>query len=303
MRVISFNTFSAPTMRGRFVRKVKINRAIHKWLIEGVDVIGLQELNSFTIGFLGWIYFHFQLYHFLHEQLARFVDVLLIVEGYIFPWGVYNNTHELEYIIDQHNIIQLDPMKKYYIYKSDMPNRGVSAGVVTIIKYKPETIAIDNLPSDIIHKPGYICIRYLNNIIFNAHFVPNLPNKNRIYRMINWLNSKYAINKKQIRLDNIATAHSVVLSMISRTDDSILMIGDYNICRDAESILYKKLISKFGLVDSALIPICTQHTLYGCIVQQQQIDYILSNKQPIRACVILKYLFSLSDHYAIDSEY
>jgi hypothetical protein len=91
--------------------------------------------------------------------------------------------------------------------------------------------------------------------------------------------------------------------MISRTGDNIWMIGDYNICRDAESILYKKLISKFNLVDSALVPLCTQHTLYGCIVQQQQIDYILSNKQPARDCVILKYLFPLSDHYAIDVEY
>jgi hypothetical protein len=303
MRVISFNTFLAPTMRGRFARKVKINRAIYKWLNDGVDVIGLQELNSFTIGFLGWIYFHFQLYNFLHEQLARFVDVLLIIEGYIFPWGIYNNTHELEYIINQHNIIQLDPMQKYCIYKSDMPNRGVSAGVVTIIKYKTETIAIDNLPSDIIHKPGYICIRFKNNIIFNAHFVPNLPNKNIIYRGINWLNYKYDINKKQIRLDNIAIAHSVVLSMTMQTDDNIVMMGDYNIRRVAESDLYKKLISRFGLFDSALVPLCTHHALYGCITQHQQIDYIISNMQPTKGCSIIDYLFPLSDHYAIVTEY
>jgi hypothetical protein len=303
MRVISFNTFLAPTMRGRFNRKVKINKAIHEWLIEGVDVIGLQEVNSFTIGMLGWLYFYFQLYHFLHEELARLIDVLLIVDGYLFPLGVYNNTYELEHIIDQHNIIQVNPMEKYYIYKSDIPKRGVSSGVVTIIKYKPETIAIDTLPSDIIHKPGYICIKYKNNIIFNAHFIPNLPNKNLIYRLVNWINSKYGINKKQIRLNNIATAHSIVLSMISRSDDNILMIGDYNICRVSESSLYKKLISKLGLVDSALVPLCTQHELYECIVQHQQIDYIFSNKQPTRNCVILEYLFSLSDHYAIDVEY
>jgi hypothetical protein len=303
MRVITFNTFLSPTMQGRFARKLKINRAIHYWLIEGVDVIGLQEVNSFTLGFLGWVYFYFQLYRFLHEQLARIVDALIIVEGFIFPWYIYNNSQELEHIVKQHNTVQLDKTQKYYIYKSDVPSRGISAGVISIVKFKPDLVRIENLVSDFIHNPGYICLKYQNNIIFNAHFVPNLPNHTAIYAGVNWLNEKLSINTKQIRVDNISASHLAVSSMSSHLNDNILMIGDYNIDRESESNLYQVLLRKFELIDSALAPICTQQSLYGCIQQYQQIDYILSTQQPTRNCKILEYLFQLSDHHAIDAEY
>jgi endonuclease/exonuclease/phosphatase family metal-dependent hydrolase len=303
MRIISFNTFLSPTMRGRFTRKKKINRVIHDWLIDGVDVIGLQELNSFTIGLLGYVYFYFQLYRFLHDQLARIIDALLVIEGYIFPLYIYDNTNELEHIVDQHNIIQLDSRQKYYIYKSVIPKRGVSAGVVTLVKYKPKLITIKTLPSDFIHKPGCICIKYQNKVIFNAHFIPNLPNNNIIYKAVNWINSKCSFDKNQIRMDNISESNSVISSMIRQSSDEIYMIGDYNISRETESNLYKKLINKFGLIDSALVPLCTEHSLYGCAAQKHQIDYILSSKQFTKSCSKLEYLFMLSDHYAIDAEY
>lgn len=306
MRVISFNVFLAPTMRGRFTRKKKINKVIHEWLIEGVDVIGLQELNSFTLGIFGLIYFYFCLYRFLHENLARLVDALLVIEGYIFPLYIYNNTSELEHMIEQHNIIN---PTKYHIIKSETPNRGVSSGVVTITKHKPETIIKKTLPTDIFNKPGCVCIRVkipntnLNYIIFNAHFIPNLPNTTRIYTMINWINNKCYINKNKIRMNSISIAHSIISSMGENNCTNIWMIGDYNICRETESNLYRELINKFDLVDSALVPLCTEHELYGCIPRVKQIDYILSNKQLTKGCEILKYVYPLSDHYAIETEY
>jgi hypothetical protein len=182
-----------------------------------------------------------------------------------------------------------------------MPSRGVSAGVVTITKYKPDIVAIGSLSSDFIHKPGYICIKFKNNIIFNPHFTPNLPNTNTIYTTINWINTKCGIDKNQIRLDNISESHLVISSMFNNPSN-VWMIGDYNIQR-TELNLYETLIDKFDLIDSASEPLCTIHSLYGDIQYDQQIDYIFSNIKITIECKILEYVFYLSDHYAIDAEY
>jgi endonuclease/exonuclease/phosphatase family metal-dependent hydrolase len=62
MKIISWNTYLAPTMPNRFVRKKYVVNKIKEWINENVDIIALQEVNDINIGILGYIYMTFKLF-------------------------------------------------------------------------------------------------------------------------------------------------------------------------------------------------------------------------------------------------
>jgi lantibiotic modifying enzyme len=85
MKIISWNTYLAPTMPNRFTRKIYVIEKVKEWIKQDIDIIALQELNDFTLGLFGYLYFLLKLYKYCNIFFQRFFDLLFIIEGILFP--------------------------------------------------------------------------------------------------------------------------------------------------------------------------------------------------------------------------
>jgi endonuclease/exonuclease/phosphatase family metal-dependent hydrolase len=92
--------------------------------------------------------------------------------------------------------------------------------------------------------------------------------------------------------------------------DSIYMVGDFNIKKKIEPIMYKRLVKQIDLIESTEVLeekyICTQHHI-GCSDGEKdheidQIDYIFSNHNA-KDSYRIETAIHLSDHYPIYAEY
>lgn len=292
MRIISWNTYLAPSMPNRFIRKKYVIDKIGEWIEEDIDIIALQELNDFTLGILGYIYFLYELYKYCNIFFQQLFDLLFIIEGKIFPFFYYNNSKEIEEIVKS---------KKYYLVKSNK-KIGINGGLVVISKQKSIQYISYYLPSDLVHIPNILFIEYNNFIIINNHFIPNLPNYTFLYRIVNILNYIFCINIRKKQIENI----NILKTFTSLKYNNIYVVGDFNIKKKQEFDLYDYLIKRTKLIDSVNY-ICTEHHL-DCYDgekchEEDQIDYILSNKQPLEKCVRLEDTIHISDHYPILVKY
>ena len=313
MKILSFNTYLAPTMPDRFVRKKEILNKIQKWMSEGVEVICLQEMNDFTLGLFGYIYYKYNLYKYCSVVLQRFFDLFFVIEGIIFPFFLYDNTKDLKIQLDLFNLYS---DKKYYF------KRGVSGGLVVLTKHKPIIDKTYYLYTDCIHSPSvlYVTLHDLteNTIytVLNLHLIPNLENHTFLYKTVNCLNYLNNINVYNIQKTNIKQIRHIIFENIKNKDDmkkNIFVCGDFNIKKKKQIELYNYLvknISIIGLEDTIKTTsqnyICTEHFVgqkdgeNGCEVDQ--IDYIFSNIKSVSFDRLIDCIY-LSDHYPVVSEF
>jgi hypothetical protein len=319
MKILSFNTYLAPTMPYRFVRKEGIFNNIKTWMTEGIEVICLQEVNDFTIGLIGYIYYRYNLYIYCSIFIQRFFDLLFVIEGIIFPLFLYDNSKEL---IIQVDLFNLYSDKKYYITKSRQCRRGVSGGLVILTIHKPILDKTYYLYTDCIHSPSvlYTTLQDLKEktvyTVLNLHLIPKLENHTFLYKSVNCVNYLNNINVYNIQKTNIKQLRHIIFENIKNKNDmkkDIFVCGDFNIKKNKQLELYNYLlknISIIGLEDNIKTTshnyICTEHFVgqkdgeNGCEVDQ--IDYIFSNIKSVSFDRLLD-CFYLSDHYPIVSEF
>ena len=293
MKIISWNTYLAPTMPNRFIRKKYVIEKIKEWMKLDIDIISLQELNDFTLGLFGYLYFLLKLYKYCNIFFQRFFDLLFIIEGILFPLFYHNNSKEIEEFVEANN---------YYLIKSDKKNSGLNGGLVVISKHKSIDYISLYLPTDLIHIPNILFIKYDNFIFINNHFIPNLPNYTFLYKIVNMLNYIFCINVKKKQIEGINMLNTFTLLKYN----DIYVVGDLNIRKKMDLDLYNYFIDKTNLIDS-IDYICTEHHLNYYDGEknheEDQIDYILSNKDPLLSGIRLEDTIHISDHYPILAEY
>jgi endonuclease/exonuclease/phosphatase family metal-dependent hydrolase len=307
----------APTMPDRFSREAPIIGQVLQWMEDDVDIIALQEMNDFTIGLIGSIYYNYYLHIYFCIWIQRFLEICFIIEGYIFPFFHYNNSYWLNHVIDfendlrtESNYLFIKKMPNYHLIKSKPSSRGLNTGLVIITKHKIESYSDVNHPTDFIHKPGslYANLNYNGeNILFvNSHLIPRLPNYTYLYKIVNAVNKCLMYDTKKLQKKNIDTFKHIFRDKY----DSIYMVGDFNIKKKIEPTMYKRLVKQIDLIESTDILeekyICTQHHI-GCSDGEKdheidQIDYIFSNNNAIK-CYRLETAMYLSDHYPIYAKY
>ena len=319
MKVLSFNTYLAPSIPDRFSRKNHILKKINNWMNEGIDVICLQEMNDFTLGLFGFIYYNYNLFNYCNIFLQRFFDLLFILEGSILPMFFYNNSIQLKKNID---IFNLSTDKKYFFLVSKPLYRGLSGGLVIITLHEPILDKTYYLKSDSVHCPNvlYTKLRNLNdNSIFtlvNLHLIPKLVNYTCLYKSVNILNYINYINVYNLQKNNIENLKHIIFENIKKKSDmkqSIFIAGDFNIKKNKQIELYNYLIKNIkliGLEDNiesySKNYLCSIHFLgmedgqNSCEIDQ--IDYIFSNIKSTNFDRLLD-CFYLSDHYPIISEF
>jgi endonuclease/exonuclease/phosphatase family metal-dependent hydrolase len=308
MKIISWNTFLAPTMPNRFSREPHIINKVMSWLKnDNVDVVALQEMNSYTTGPIGWLYYRFDLHKYLHPTIQALTDVLLIVEGYILPIFTYNHTTLLQYDIDDYNTHKQDDEPTITMVKSRDEYRGVNGGLVVISKYKPTVCLTIPLQSDFIHIPTSLYVKYNDGtVVINNHIVPNLPNYTIVYRVVNAVNYLFGYNQDTLQRENIDTLSSVV----KYADTSrMTVVGDFNIKKRLNPVMYKYMMDELQLKDSTDGCLNTQHHI-NCKDgdkghEEDQIDYILGRDTPVDGgvCRRVDGTVYLSEHHPITVDY
>ena len=118
MKIVSFNTYLAPTTPNRYNRRNLLLEKITQWNNEGVDVICLQEQNSHKIGCLSRI-----IYKFSNNRL---VDCFSIVEGLLCPFYTCDNTKFIKDYIDDNNL------DYKFIYENSKPTYSVNNGLIIL---------------------------------------------------------------------------------------------------------------------------------------------------------------------------
>lgn len=87
----------------------------------------------------------------------------------------------------RHNwVAKHGPVQKpqYYMTTSNVPKRGSGNGVVLIMKQPPHTTISANFPTDVIHVPGMVGVRTVNNtVVANVHFVSKITQQRFYIRM------------------------------------------------------------------------------------------------------------------------
>ena len=103
MRIVSWNTFLAPTMSGRINREPLIINQIIEWMSDDIDIIALQEMNDFTLGIFGFIYYKLHLHVYCYDIIHRILEFMFIIEGWILPLFLQDNSYKLKQQVDQFN--------------------------------------------------------------------------------------------------------------------------------------------------------------------------------------------------------
>jgi len=308
MKVLSWNTFLAPTMPNRFTRETLIVQQVTEWIHRGFDVILLQEMNSHTIGCIGWLYYRFKIYKYLNITMQRFMDYFLLLEGWICPMFYYEHTELLK-----ESIYNINRQKgtTYSILTSERSRRGIDGGMVTICRY-PVTDSFNiKTPTDLIHVPSilggiYNIAKDQYIVIINAHLLPELSNYTYTYTLVNFLNSIGGINIRDRQIKGVKTVETMIKTITNAS--CIYLGGDFNIGKGTNQQLYKYFIQKTRLVDSSMHNnLYTQHHI-DCedgelSHERDQIDYIFSTNYPKHVCRRLEGTKHLSDHHPIATEY
>jgi endonuclease/exonuclease/phosphatase family metal-dependent hydrolase len=290
MKVVSWNTYLAPTMPDRYRRADLIATRVRGWIDDGVDVIGLQELNDMVIGPIGCVYLYFNMWEYCWVWLQQIIDMMMLLEGIILPFRTYSH------ICD--TVISTVP-SEYTITRSPLPKKCYDVhGVVTITRMKPCHQFSTSLPADFVGIAGMNVVRGNDVTIINVHIVPNLSNRTFTYRMVNRFNKLWGYDIHAIQLHSLDIINNCKIDR--RSTRTIVVMGDFNIKRIGEKERYEKIIDTLGLTDTAPEMVPTEHD-YESSNQYSidQIDYIFTNADVVQPCVILGDTLNESDHYPI----
>ena len=143
-------------------------------------------------------------------------------------------------------------------------------------------------------------IRHSNGIIANVHLVPNLPSTKIQYKLVNAANKFRGINIKSTQQQSIKIIHRTVLKNIDHLDDSIVITGDFNIGRRTDPFEYTML--KDIVDDTTHDQISTTHPLGLAHTNEDQIDYIFTNRVVACKCQAIYGALDASDHYPVQAE-
>jgi hypothetical protein len=274
---------------------------------DNVDIVALQEMNSYTIGPIGWLYYRFGLYKYLSPTIQAITDGLLILEGYILPVSTYDHTTLLQYDIDAYNISKRHDEPKITMVKSNDRYRGVNGGLVVVSKYRPIADITIPLQSDFIHIPTSLYVEYDDGtVVINTHIVPKLPNYTIIYRVVNIINYILGYNSDTLQRGNIDTLSSIIKYADT---NSMTVVGDFNIKKHLDPAMYRYMMDELKLKDSTDGYLNTQHHI-NCKDgdrghEEDQIDYIMGCKDPVDGgwCRRVDGTVYLSDHHPIIADF
>ena len=291
MKFISWNLNLAPVMYDRYNRKKLILKQMNK-LID-YNVICFQELNSWNIGFFGYLF-----YKYLGEIVGTYfpflmiiLDIMFIMEGMIFNFYCYYNMKEIsEYFEDNGYQVVTSYSDKY-----------VSSGLFIAVKgyYNITSVQDYKLSSDIVHSPGllYIKMRTIDNEefgIYNLHQIPTLPNTTIIYKLVNLLNRIFRKKPDSIRLANYSKINNI--NKINE-DKKVFILGDFN--EKMNTVHYDFIINIFNMNNIKNIKF-DDNVINTCLEENVIIDYIFTNLNYDTMITTKKDLI-FSDHYAIET--
>lgn len=286
-------------MHDRYDRSTKVANMVKTWLYDGVDIIGLQEINSILIGYIGYIWLYYQIYRYVWSWLQRIIDLLMIIEGYILPVSKHDNTLQIQNIINEYNSI--NRQHQYRMVGDLNQSVNVSNGVVLIIKIPTGTnieIAKSvNLPADYIHPSGLVYVKIGSMLITNVHFTPLLPNTTLLYRCVNFMNKITKYDVKSVQLNQIYILHTYILKLLTNTNDKLIAIGDFNIHKGFDMYNQIKLTLFIDTTSDNIIP--TIHPLNRKHTDDWHIDYIFTNNPVRGTCLPIFDALDVSDHYPI----
>lgn len=302
MKIISFNTFLAPTMCDRYRRSKIVANIINEYLIHDIEVIGLQELNSMTIGPLGWLWLIiFQLQLVVSTHVQSIMDFIFILEGYLFPMTQHHIVTPILTVIDKYNE-GVPHMNQYTLIMPLHTTRGISSGVATIARVKniKHSYHVD-LPTDCVHKPGAVSIVGRFGLIINVHFIPHLSNPNWRTWIVNRINEQCGYNVNELSVENM----DCIRDYIKTWQGNIIVMGDFNISK--HSYLYGLLLDRFSLhpiIDTSTISYETHFQVDEKNMPMrgqtlQHIDYIFTNAVVRSSCLPRYVAPGVSDHHPI----
>lgn len=281
MKIVSFNTYLAPTMSDRYRRRDLLLNKILQWNNDGVDIICLQEQNSHKIGCLSRI-----MYKFWNN---RFIDYFSLIEGSIAPMYPYDNT---QYIKD---FIEDNDLEYKYVYESPMPQYKANNGLIILSKSPfPNNHINENLPSGLFNVPGMMGISNDEYQIINCHLVPVLQSQvSYMYRFINTINELMGFDIMMCQLESI----DIINQHIDKTK-KVILLGDFNI---QKKIKYNNVITNYDYISICTDLIDTSGTdisvtNYKNCLKPQHVDYIfISSKDP--------YTFTIDDTNQLISDH
>jgi hypothetical protein len=300
MKVISFNSFSAIKMYDRLSRRQTIPRVVSRWVNKyDPDVILLQEFNSWTYGPITLLLSFLTPIISIFPILIAILDVLMILEGLILPWFVYDNKTFI--------ISELERMG-FQVIKTRDPEKYCDGGLIIASRHPMDLSS----QKEIVMKTNRlhwstilgVNIKYNNETvrIYNCHLIPSLPDDiGWFYWLCNCINVYFGDDIDLLRDGQIKR----MAEEIKNYDLPAIIGGDFNITYDSAD--YKKILSTSNLKD--LRPADVTFTKSGsdepdkkkCITDSElmtEIDYIMINFKPAMA---YKKVLSdtVSDHFPI----
>lgn len=292
LSVISWNTYLAPCMYNRLVRKSLIVEQIKNIL--NYDIIHLQELNSWKLGYLGH-YFYNNLEKNLinYPILMMILDFIFIVEGYIYEYSIYDNGKDVRELMLKND---------YHTVETRCNNNNyVSNGLLSFYsnKFYVHKVFHYLLPCDVLHSPGILetILEIDNKIIrcYNLHLNPTLENNTFSYLFVNFFNKLNNKDTNKIRMYTYKYLNKILYKNIIENKNYILICGDFNENNNHETYEYfTKLINNFNL--KIVEPFNEKHFNY--IKDKLEIvDYIITNIKYDK--LMINNDLKLSDHQAI----
>jgi endonuclease/exonuclease/phosphatase family metal-dependent hydrolase len=224
MKIITWNTFLAPTMWDRHNRKNLLKPILQDWFNRGVDIIALQEVNSYMTGpvsyFLYWVLFLAKIHN---PYILHVLDIFASFEGYLLPI----------FCIDISTQIENECKEIGYnsIIRSPRPYYTINGGLMIICRNTyAHKIDIEYLDADVFQIPSVLSAvvefndhRQIN--ISTCHLISVLDsNVHYTYRVLNILSSIFNKPSHVAQRKNISS----LIEHIDRNDIDILL-GDFNI--------------------------------------------------------------------------
>ncbi len=230
IQVVTWNTYMAPLMPDRVDRRQDLHRALLRWDAEQVDLVLLQEMHNFSAGPISYLIYRLLLIICgIPSWLQRWMDLLMILEGYLCPLFEVNlRNPTIDFVRSQTRFTTM-------IQGSRKWGLGLDSGLMILSRHPVYSMTTQEyvFPLDIIHYPGYLTAKFQIHDemwhVVNAHLLPLHDNSNFMYRVANVINQflfwrpSFAMQKDQI---------SALLALLEeRQCAPTIFGGDFNLER------------------------------------------------------------------------
>lgn len=275
MKIISYNTYLAPTMPDRFYRRNLLLDKITEWHNGDIDIICLQEQNSHKTGCFSNIISKY--------WNNIFTDTVSIFEGFLFPFYTADNIQFIKDHIEDNDL-------KYFVYESPQPTYGCNTGLIILSKIKFNFDKAVNLPSDCVKSKGLLSVSNDEYQIINCHVTPTLQNDSLSTLIINLINKICCHDIEDIQKKSID-----ILNDNIDKDKKVILLGDFNISKNSNNYVY--FMNTTNLYDTSTNE--NHVTIYKNCISPEQIDYIFTNDVSINKFEVINDCNVISDHYPI----